>query len=68
MFLSQTPLAAVLVVLCVVPGPCLGEDTVTIGGVKVSADCAHWQSITPAKFQGDNLAILAAARFHDGLG
>ena len=25
-------------------------------------------AITPAKFEGDNLAVLAAARFHDGLG
>ena len=36
--------------------------------VGVNAMCAHWQSITPAKFEGDNLAVLAAARFHDGLG
>jgi len=36
--------------------------------VGVNAMCAHWQSITPAKFEGDNLAVLAASRFHDGLG
>jgi len=36
--------------------------------VGVNAMCAHWQAITPASFEGDNLAVLAAARFHDGLG
>lgn len=36
--------------------------------VGVNAMCAHWQSITPAKFEGDNLAVLAAAKSHDGLG
>lgn len=34
----------------------------------VTAMCGHWQSVTPAKFQGENLAVLAATRFHDGLG
>jgi hypothetical protein len=36
--------------------------------VGVNAMCAHWQAITPAKFEGDNFAVLAASRFHDGLG
>jgi len=36
--------------------------------VGVNAMCAHWQAITPASFEGDNLAVLAAARFHDGVG
>ncbi len=36
--------------------------------VGVTAMCNHWQTVTPAKFQGDNLSVLAAARFHDGLG
>jgi hypothetical protein len=36
--------------------------------IGVNAMCAHWQSITPAKFQGDNLAVVAATKFHDGLG
>jgi hypothetical protein len=34
----------------------------------VNAMCGHWEAITPAKFEGDNLAVLAAAKFHDGLG
>ena len=34
----------------------------------VNAMCGHWQSITPAKFEGENLAVLAATTFHDGLG
>ena len=36
--------------------------------VGVNAMCEHWQSVTPAKFEGENLAVLAAARFHDGVG
>ena len=36
--------------------------------IGVNAMCGHWEAITPAKFEGDNLAVLAAARFHDGLG
>ena len=36
--------------------------------VGINAMCAHWEAITPAKFEGDNLAVLAAARFRDGLG
>jgi len=36
--------------------------------VGVTAMCRHWQTVTPAKFEGDNLAVLAASRFHDGLG
>jgi len=39
-----------------------------VAHIGVNAMCAHWQSITPAKFEGDNLAVLAAAKFHDGLG
>lgn len=36
--------------------------------IGVNAMCGHWEAITPAKFEGDNLAVLAAARFHDGVG
>lgn len=36
--------------------------------IGVNAMCAHWESITPAKVEGENLAVLGAARFHDGLG
>jgi hypothetical protein len=36
--------------------------------VGVTAMCRHWQTIAPAKFEGDNLTVLAATRFHDGLG
>ncbi len=36
--------------------------------VGVNAMCSHWEAVTPAKFEGDSLAVLAAARFHDGVG
>jgi hypothetical protein len=36
--------------------------------VGVNAMCGHWEAVTPAKFEGDSLAVLAAARFHDGVG
>ena len=36
--------------------------------VGVTAMCRHWQTVTPAKFSGDDLAVLAAARFRDGVG
>lgn len=36
--------------------------------IGVNAMCSHWEAVTPAKFEGDNLAVLAAARFHDGVG
>ena len=36
--------------------------------VGVNAMCGHWEAVTPAKFEGDNLAVLAAARFHEGVG
>jgi len=42
-----------------------GLSVVHIG---VTAMCGHWQTLTPAKFEGDNLAVLAATRFHDGVG
>jgi len=40
MFLSNISLTAVLAVLSAVPVTCHAEDTVTIGGVDVPADCA----------------------------
>jgi hypothetical protein len=36
--------------------------------IGVNAMCEHWQALTPAMFEGENLAVLAAAKFHDGLG
>jgi len=36
--------------------------------VGVTAMCRHWQTVSPAKFQGDSLAVLVASRFHDGVG
>jgi len=36
--------------------------------IGVNAMCGHWEAVTPAKFDGDSLAVLAASRFHDGLG
>jgi len=36
--------------------------------VGVNAMCGHWQTVTPAKFEGENLAVLAATRFRDGVG
>ena len=39
-----------------------------VAHVGVNAMCGHWQAITPACFEGDNLAVLAASRFRDGLG
>ena len=36
--------------------------------VGVQAMCAHWQALTPGKFEGDSLAVLVASRFHDGVG
>jgi len=36
--------------------------------VGVTAVCGHWQSVTPAAFEGDNLAVLAATKFRDGVG
>jgi len=42
-----------------------GLSVVHIG---VTAMCAHWETLTPAKFEGENLAVLAATRFRDGVG
>jgi len=36
--------------------------------VGVTAMCGHWQTVTPAKFEGESLAVLVASRFHDGVG
>ena len=36
--------------------------------VGVTAMCSHWQAVSPAKFQGDSLAVLVASRSHDGVG
>lgn len=36
--------------------------------IGVTAMCRHWMTVTPACFEGDNLAVLVAARFHDGVG
>jgi hypothetical protein len=36
--------------------------------IGVNAMCGHWEAVSPAKFEGENLAVLAAARFHDGVG
>jgi hypothetical protein len=36
--------------------------------IGVNAMCGHWEAIAPAKFEGDNLAVLAATRFYDGVG
>jgi len=36
--------------------------------VGVTAMCRHWMAVTPAMFEGDNLAVLAATRFRDGVG
>ena len=36
--------------------------------IGVNAMCGHWEAVTPAKFAGDNLAVLAATRFRDGVG
>jgi heparin/heparan-sulfate lyase len=36
--------------------------------IGVNAMCGHWEALTPAKFEGENLAVLAAARFRDGVG
>ena len=36
--------------------------------VGVTAMCRHWMTVTPASFEGDNLAVLVATRFRDGLG
>lgn len=36
--------------------------------VGVTAMCRHWQTVSPAKFEGDNLAVLVATRFRDGVG
>jgi hypothetical protein len=40
MFLSQTTLTAILIALSAIPVTSLAEETVTIGGITVSADCA----------------------------
>jgi hypothetical protein len=40
-------------------------QVVHIGVTSVSV---HWEAVTPAKFEGENLAVLAASRFHDGVG
>jgi len=36
--------------------------------IGVTSACSHWQAVTPAKFGGDNLTVLAATTFKDGLG
>jgi len=36
--------------------------------VGVTAMCRHWMTVTPASFEGDNLAVLIASRFRDGVG
>ena len=36
--------------------------------VGVNSMCGHWEAVTPAKFSGDDLAVLAATKFRDGLG
>ena len=36
--------------------------------VGVTAMCRHWMTVTPASFKGENLAVLAATRFRDGVG
>ncbi|HUT32607.1 MAG TPA: heparinase II/III family protein [Planctomycetota bacterium] len=36
--------------------------------VGVTAMCAHWMTVTPATFDGDDLAVLVATRFRDGVG
>lgn len=36
--------------------------------IGVTAMCRHWQTVTPATFEGDNLAVLVASRFRDGVG
>ncbi|MFB3891739.1 MAG: heparinase II/III family protein [Phycisphaerae bacterium] len=36
--------------------------------VGVTSVCDHWEAIMPAKFDGEDLAVLAASRFGDGLG
>jgi len=36
--------------------------------IGVNSMCSHWQAVTPASFEGDNLAVLAATRFRDGVG
>ncbi|MBN1674639.1 MAG: heparinase II/III family protein [Kiritimatiellae bacterium] len=36
--------------------------------VGVTAMCSHWQATTPEKFSGDDLTVLAATTFKDGLG
>jgi tetratricopeptide (TPR) repeat protein len=36
--------------------------------IGVNMTCSSWDDVIPAMSEGDNLAVLAAARFHDGLG
>jgi len=36
--------------------------------IGVTSVSVHWQAVTPANFEGENLAVLAASRFHDGVG
>jgi hypothetical protein len=36
--------------------------------IGVNSMCDHWMAVTPASFEGENLAVLAASKFHDGLG
>jgi len=36
--------------------------------VGVTAMCRHWMTVTPATFDGDDLAVLVATRFRDGVG
>jgi len=36
--------------------------------VGVTAQCGQWSSVLPSGFSGENLAVLVAAKFHDGLG
>ncbi|MBM4039915.1 MAG: hypothetical protein FJ290_15530 [Planctomycetes bacterium] len=42
-----------------------GFECVHVG---VTAMCRHWMTVTPASFEGDNLAVLVASRFRDGVG
>lgn len=36
--------------------------------IGVTSMCGHWEATTPAKHEGENMAVLAVTRFGDGLG
>lgn len=36
--------------------------------IGVTSMCTHFEAVMPSKFEGENLAVLAAAKFHDGVG